>query len=161
MQTCLKVMRHIRRGLFLLSAVLIAIATALATVNAIARFFGEGFTWTEELCSYCIVLMAYLAIPHLEGANDQLCISAIDLWVKGKVGQTILNYIRSLVTSVVLVVMGWHGVDVMLKAFRRNQLTYVLHMPKGILYAIAMVCLVVGVLTLLVIMICNKGEADE
>lgn len=154
-------MRYIRRGLFLLSAVLIAIATALATVNAIARFFGEGFTWTEELCSYCIVLMAYLAIPHLEGANDQLCISAIDLWVKGKVGQTILNYIRSLVTSVVLVVMGWHGVDVMLKAFRRNQLTYVLHMPKGILYAIAMVCLVVGVLTLLVIMICNKGEADE
>lgn len=161
MQTCLKVMRYIRRGLFLLSAVLIAIATALATVNAIARFFGEGFTWTEELCSYCIVLMAYLAIPYLEGANDQLCISAIDLWVKGKVGQTILNYIRSLVTGVVLVVMGWHGVDVMLKAFRRNQLTYVLHMPKGILYAIAMVCLVVGVLTLLVIMICNKGEADE
>lgn len=161
MQTSLKVMRYIRRGLFLISAVLIAIATALATVNAIARFFGEGFTWTEELCSYCIVLMAYLAIPHLEGANDQLCISAIDLWVKGKVGQTILNYIRSLVTSVVLVVMGWHGVDVMLKAFRRNQLTYVLHMPKGILYAIAMVCLVVGVLTLLVIMICNKGEADE
>lgn len=161
METCVKIMRHIRHFMFMLSAVLIAIATALATVNAIARFFGEGFTWTEELCSYCIVLMAYLAIPYLEGANDQLCISAIDLWVKGKVGQTVLSYIRSLVTSVVLVIMGWHGVDVMLKAFRRNQLTYVLHMPKGILYAIAMVCLVVGVLTLLVIMICNKGEADQ
>lgn len=145
----------------MISAVLIAIATALATANAIARFFGEGFTWTEELCSYCIVLMAYLAIPYLEGANDQLCISAIDLWVKGKAGQTVLNYIRSLVTGAVLVLMGWNGVDVMLKAFRRNQLTYVLHMPKGILYAVAMICLLVGVLTLVVIMVCNKGEADK
>lgn len=154
-------MRYIRRALFLVSAALIAIATALATVNAIARFFGAGFTWTEELCSYCIVLMAYLAIPHLEGANDQLCISAIDMWVKGKTGQTILSYIRGVITSVVLVIMGWYGVDVMMKAFRRNQLTYVLHMPKGVLYAVAMVCLAVAVITLVVIMACNKGEADK
>ena len=79
MQVCVKITRYVRTFLFSISALLIAVATALATLNAIVRFAGKGFTWSEELCSYCIVLMVYLAIPYLEGAGDQLCISAIDL----------------------------------------------------------------------------------
>ena len=62
MQVCVKITRYVRTFLFSISALLIAVATALATLNAIVRFAGKGFTWSEELCSYCIVLMVYLAI---------------------------------------------------------------------------------------------------
>ena len=161
MQVCVKITRYVRTFLFSISALLIAVATALATLNAIVRFAGKGFTWSEELCSYCIVLMVYLAIPYLEGAGDQLCISAIDLWVKGKTGQRILNYIRGIITSVIMVVLGYLGLDVMMKAFKRNQVTYVLQMPKGVLYAIAMICIVVALVVWVVLMLCNKGDFDH
>ena len=161
MQVCVKGTRYVRRFLFTISAILIAAATALATLNAVVRFFGMGFIWAEELCSYCIVLMVYLAIPHLEGSGDQLCISAIDALVKGKTGQRILNYIRGVITSVIMVVLGYHGFDVMMKAFKRSQVTYVLQMPKGALYAVAMACILVALVVWVVLMLCNKGEFDE
>ena len=49
----------------------------------------------------------------------------------------------------------------MLKAFKRNQLTYILQLPKGVLYGIVMLCLFITVIVWLVIMICNKGEFEH
>ena len=161
MQTVVKITRYVRRFLFAISALLIAVSTGFAAFNAIARRFGASFTWAEELYTYCVVMMVYLALAHLEGSGDQLCITAIDMWVKGKTGQRILNYIRGILTSVALVILGWHGIDVMLKAFKRSQVTYILHMPKGILYAVAMGSLFISVLVWVVLMICNKGDFDD
>jgi len=143
------------------SAVLIALATALATINTVARFFTGGFTWSEELCTYCVVLMVYLAMPYLERAGDQLCITAIDLWVKGERAQRILSYIRGIITSAAMLVLGYYGVDVMLKAFKRHQVTYVLQLPRGGLYAIVLVCIFVAVAAWVVLMLCKKGEFDD
>ena len=78
-----------------------------------------------------------------------------------KTGQRILNYIRGIITSVIMVVLGYHGLDVMMKAFKRNQVTYVLQMPKGVLYAIAMICIVVALVVWVVLMLCNKGDFDH
>ena len=161
MQACLKILRSIRHILFSISAILIAFATAVATLNAIVRFFGVSFTWAEELCSYGIVLMVYLALPYLEGAGDQLTISAIDLWVKGEIGQRILRYIQGIITSVVMVILGYHGLDVMMRAFRRSQVTYVLQIPRGALYAIVLVCILVALLTWIALMLFRKGDYDE
>lgn len=162
MQVCVKATRYVRRFLFAIAAILIAGATGFAAFNAISRFFFHlTFSWAEELCTYCVVLMVYLAIPHLEGCGDQLCITAIDLWVKNKTAQRILNYIRGLITSAALVILGWHGFDVMLKAFKRNQVTYTLQIPKGALYAAAMACLIITVIVWIVLMLCNKGDFDD
>lgn len=162
MQVCVKISRWVCRILFLISAILIAVATGFAAFNALTRFFLDlTFNWAEELCTYCVVLMVYLAIPILEHTGDQLCITAIDMWVKGSLGQRILNYVRGLITGAAMVILGWHGVDVMLKAFKRSQVTYILQLPKGILYAIAMGCIAIAVLVWLIIMICNKGEFDN
>ena len=153
--------RWVRRVLFSISAILIAVATGFAAFNAIVRFFGVSFNWAEELCTYCVVMMVYLCLPHLEGTGDQLCITAIDLWVKGKTGQRILNYIRGILTGGALVILGWYGLDVMKKAFKRAQVTYILQLPKGILYAVAAACILIAVLVWLILMICNKGEFDD
>lgn len=162
MQATVKASRSVCKALFLVSAILIAIATGFAAFNAITRFFLDlTFNWAEELCTYCVVLMVYLAIPKLEHTGDQLCITAIDLWVKGEKAQRILNYIRGLITGAAMVILGWNGISVMLKAFKRHQVTYILQLPKGALYAIAMGCLLLAVLVWLVIMICNKGEFDN
>lgn len=161
MQVCVKVSRYVHHALFSVAALLIAISTAFATINAIARFFTGGFTWSEELCTYCIVLMVYLAMPYLEAKGDQLCISAIDLWVKGKTGQRILNYIRGIITSVVMILLGYHGFDVMLKAFKRSQVTFVLQLPKGGLYAIALICILITLAVWVILMLCNKGDFDN
>lgn len=162
MQACVKVSRWVCRILFVISAALIAVATGFAAFNALTRFFLDlTFNWAEELCTYCVVLMVYLAIPGLEHTGDQLCITAIDLWVKGSLGQRILNYVRGLITGAAMVILGWNGYSVMLKAFKRNQVTYILQLPKGALYAIAMGCMAIAVLVWLVIMICNKGDFDN
>lgn len=162
MQASVKASRWVCKSLFLISAILIAIATGFAAFNAITRFFLDlTFNWAEELCTYCVVLMVYLAIPRLEFTGDQLCITAIDLWVKSPKAQRILTYVRGVITGAALVILGWNGIDVMLKAFKRNQMTYILQLPKGTLYAIAMGCLVIAVLAWLIIMIFNKGEFDN
>ena len=57
--------------------------------------------------------------------------------------------------------LTYYGFSVTLTAFERSQVTYVLHMPKGILYGIATLTLALTVIVWLVIMICNKGEFDE
>lgn len=161
MQVIVKATGYVRRFLMAVSAICIAVSTVFATINAIARFTVSGFSWAEELCTYCIVLMVYLALPHLEGTGDQLCITAIDLWVKGKTGQRILNYIRGIITSVTMAVLGYYGLQVMLKAFKRSQVTFVLQLPKGVLYGIAAACIAITLIIWLVLMICNKGEFDE
>ncbi len=162
MQICVKASRTVCKGLFFVSAILIAIATAFASFNALTRFFLDlTFNWADELCTYCVVMMVYLAIPMLEHTGDQLCITAIDLWVKNPTGQRILNYIRGIVTGAAMVILSYHGFNVMLKAFKRSQVTYILQLPKGVLYAIAMACLAIAVLVWLVIMICNKGDFDH
>ena len=161
MQICLKVTRKINKFLMGISAILIALATALATVNAFMRFFSSGVAWSEEMTSYCVVLLVYLAIPLLELTGDQLNITAIDLVVKGKTAQRVLNYIRGLVTGSAMVILAYYGFTVMSNAFMRSQVTYVLHIPKGILYGLTTGCLVLAVLAWLVIMIFNKGDFDE
>ena len=146
----------------IIAATALTTMTFAAVMNVITRYvFKHPFTWAEELYTYCVVMMVYLALAHLEGSGDQLCITAIDMWVKGKTGQRILNYIRGILTSAALVILGWHGIDVMLKAFKRSQVTYILHMPKGILYAVAMGSLFISVLVWVVLMICNKGDFDD
>jgi TRAP-type C4-dicarboxylate transport system permease small subunit len=157
----LKITRQIRVFLMAISSTFIAMATALATLNALARRLALGVAWSEELTSYFVVLLVFLAIPYLEGKGDQLCITAIDLVVKGETGQRILNYIRGLATSAACVMLTYYGFSVTLTAFERSQVTYVLHMPKGILYGIATLTLALTVIVWLVIMICNKGEFDE
>ena len=160
MQRCVLITRRIRKILFAISALFIAAASAIASINAILRFCGVGFGWADELYTYLVVLMVYLALAHLEGTGDQLCITAIDSLVKSKKGQTILNYIRGIITSAALITLGYYGINVTMKAFQRHQVTYILQLPKGILYAIAMACLLITVLVWLVIMICNKGQFD-
>ncbi len=161
MQMCVKAARYIRKAFFAVSAVFIALASALAAINAILRFAGMGFGWADELYVYLVVLMVYLALPQLEGTGDQLCISAIDMWVKGTVGKKILNYFRQIVTSIALCGLAYYGFKVMLKAFARNQKTYILMLPKGMLYGVAVISLIVAVAMLVIIMICNKGEFDD
>jgi len=161
MGKCVIIMRHIRKVFFIISAGFITAATALAAVNAILRFLGVGLAWADELYIYLVVLMVYLALPRLEGAGDQLCITAIDSWVKGEKGKRILNYFRQVITTAALIVLSYYGFQVMLKAFVRNQVTYILMIPKGILYLIAAVSIVVTILALLVVIICSKGEFDN
>lgn len=162
MRVCVKGMHYVTQALFAVSAVLIAAATGFAAFNAITRFFLDlTFNWAEELCTYCVVLMVYLVIARLEFTGDQLCITAIDLWVKNATAQRVLNYIRGILTGAALTILGWHGISVMLKAFKRHQVTYILRLPKGILYAVALGCLAITVLVWLVLMICNKGDFEH
>ena len=60
-----------------------------------------------------------------------------------------------------MLVLGYYGVDVMLKAFKRHQVTYVLQLPRGGLYAIVLVCIFVAVAAWVVLMLCKKGEFDD
>ena len=161
MKTCVKITGYIRRFMFMVSGAFIGLATALAALNALLRFFGLGLGWADEMYVYLVVLMIYIALPQLEGTGDQLCITAIDSWVKNPKAQRALNYIRGIITSAALCTIAYYGFNVMVKAFKRNQLTYILQLPKGVLYGIVMLCLFITVIVWLVIMICNKGEFEH
>ena len=126
---------------------------------------GRDFWQTQSVRRLGVESMTLSDGPHgirkQEGTGDQLCITAIDSWVKNPIGQRILNYIRGIITSLALCTIAYYGFNVMLKAFKRNQLTYILQLPKGVLYGIVMLCLFITVIVWLVIMICNKGEFEH
>lgn len=64
----------------------IAIATFLASINAVLRFTkGSGFDFSDEMCVYLIALMVFLAMGYLEYTDNHLTIDIFNTSVKNPV----------------------------------------------------------------------------
>ena len=160
--TIIKTTRNISRFLWSVAGFFVIASTLIITANTIMRyFFGDPFTWSDELSTYLVIIMVFLALPFLEYSGNQLCIGAILSIVKSEKGRRILVYVRGLLTLGATSIMTYFGFSVTYRAYERALVTYVLHIPKYITYGITAACFVITIIVWLVIMGFRKGEYDK
>ncbi len=141
-----------------LAAIFIFLSTFLAAVNAILRFsIGAGFPWSEELSSYFVVMLVFIALPNLEYTNRQLSIGVLNSFVHNPTVLKGIAIFRGLITLGFLGMLVKLGIDITQKAHMRETVTFVLQMPRFLLYGTVTLFFVIAILSW-VIVICKKGE---
>ena len=141
-----------------IGALFIFLSTLLAAINAILRFtIGAGFPWSEELCSYFVVMLVFICIPYLEYSDKQLSIGVLNSILKNKTAKKVITIIRGLFTLGFLAVLVYLGVEVAQKAFDRETVTFVLQIPRFILYSIVTAFFALAIISWIIV-ICRKGE---
>ncbi len=139
-----------------------AAATLLAAINAILRYtIGAGFVFSDELCVYLIACMVFIALGYLEFTDNHLTIDIFNSVVKNPIIKKIVLYVRGGITMIFYIILIHHGLEMTTKAFTRHIVTNVLRMPRGIIYLIVVVSMILAVASWVVIMICRKGEFEE
>ena len=157
-----KRLRMINRALWIAAGFLILFSTILAGINVVVRnIFISSFPWAEELCTFAVILLVYLALPYLESSNNQLCIGVIFSIVKSDKGRKVLVYIRGFITMAASALITYYGIIVTYRTMLRMVITPVLQMPKGVFYAIMAACFALTIITWLVILTAKKGIYDE
>ena len=80
----LKITRQIRVFLMAISSTFIAMATALATLNALARRLALGVAWSEELTSYFVVLLVFWPFPTSKARVINFALRPLTWWSRVK-----------------------------------------------------------------------------
>lgn len=134
-------------------------AALMACVNVISRYgFHHSFDWAEELCTYIIVLVVFQTFAWLETEDQQLCIDLITSVVKNQKVLLFLHVLRGILTLIITGLLVKYGWDSMMTAYRLGTSTYVLLIPRYIMYIFVLfgyVCVMLGWLSVLLL---NKGR---
>ena len=154
--------KMVYRTLARVAGFMILLAAFFACVNSVSRyFFDHSFSWAEELCTYICTLVVFLTFAYLETEDQQLCIDLLTSTVKNKTALLVLYILRGIVTLVVTAILIRFGFSSMLSAYKLGTVTYVLHLPRYIMYCVVLfgyVCVMLGWLSVLLF---NKGRKFE
>lgn len=162
MNIIISALDKINKFLLSVAAVFICVSTFFAAINAILRFtVGAGVPWSEELCSYLIVMLVFIAISYLEYTDKQLSIGILNNFLKNDLAKRVITIIRGLITMGFLGMLFYYGLEVTQKAYERNTVTFVLQMPRFILYGIVTVCFAIAIISWIVNIIIRKGEIKD
>lgn len=150
------------RTLARFAGLMVLIAAVMACANFISRyFFHHSFSWAEEACTYMCTLVVFLAFAYLETEDQQLCIDLLTSTLKNKTVLLILYILRGIVTLLVTGILIKYGFASMLTAHKLGTVTYVLHLPRYVLYCVVLfgyACVMLGWLSVLLF---NKGRKFE
>lgn len=137
-------------------------AALFACFNVICRKgFDYSFAWAEELCTYICTLVVFITFAWLETEDQQLCIDLVTSTVKNKTVLLVLYVLRGIVTMVITGILIRYGISAMLTAFNLGTVTYVLKLPRYIMYAVVnfgYICVMLGWVSVLLL---NKGRKFE
>ena len=122
---------------------------------------GTGFAFSDEACVYLIAVMVFIASGYLEFTDNHLTIDIFNSTVKNPVIKKIVLYVRGIITMVFYGILIKYGFTVTQTAFKRQMVTNVIRMPKGIIYGAVTISLVLAVISWVVLLICRKGEFEE
>lgn len=139
----------------------IAIATFLASINAVLRFTkGSGFDFSDEMCVYLIALMVFLAMGYLEYTDNHLTIDIFNTSVKNPVVKKIVLYCRGIITMIFDGMLIYYGITVTRTAYVRETVTNVMQIPRCYIYGIVTASMIVAFASWIVLLICRKGEFE-
>jgi len=134
-------------------------AAIFACINVFCRYLlNHSFNWAEELCTYVIVLCVFFTFAWLETEDQQLCIDIVTASVKNKKTLLVLYILRGIVTLAIISILIYYGWSSMITAQQLGTATYVLKIPRYIMYALVLIgyaCVIIGWLSVLLL---NKGR---
>ena len=161
----LKGLDAVNRGFYFVSMMLLMASTILATLNAVTRKFFPGFggfTWAEELCSYCCVLMLFIGCAYLELTNKHLMIGVVVTLIRNDkaraVVERVLRILRGAVTLFLLGIVVRYGFVVLQNMYTGNLVTYALRWPKLYFFIPMLVGFVMVLIVWASILVINKGK---
>ena len=138
-------------------ACLFFIATALTSFNAIARYvFKYVIFGSEELCTYIVLVIAFLMFPIMDAENRHL---KIDIFANSSASQKlkdVIYIIRGVISIGIcgtLAFYGWRAVDIATKYQSKSS---TLRIPKNVMFGLAAVSFVIAVLSWIFILLFNK-----
>lgn len=147
------------RTLARVSGALVLAAALLACINVVSRYcFDHSFSWAEELCTFVCTLIVFLTFAYLETEDQQLCIDLVTSMVKNQKILLVLYILRGIVTLVITALLVKYGIDSTLSAFDLGTRTYVMKLPRFVMYGVAVfgyACVMLGWLSVLLM---NKGR---
>lgn len=162
MKACRNAVDRLMLWLVSAAAVLLGVSTILATVNAFCRkFLLISIPWSEELCTYCVVIAVFLVIPYLELKDKQLSIGLLGSVVKSQKFLKVVFLIRGVFITLLGVIIVKFGINSTQAAHASNVMTYVLKWPKSIFFAIAVGCFALAIISWISIFALNKGDKFE
>ena len=154
--------KTVYRTLARFAGFMVLFAALFAVVNFVGRyFFDHTFAWAEEMCTYVCTLVVFLTFAYLETEDQQLCIDLVTSTVKNKTVLLVLYILRGIVTMIITGILIKFGFASMLSAYTLGTVTYVLHLPRYIMYCVVLfgyVCVMLGWLSVLLV---NKGRKFE
>lgn len=153
----IKGLEGLHKGLRVAVVIFYSIATVLTTINAISRYvFRYVIFGSEELCSYSILLVAFLMFPIIEAKNGHLRIDIFDTVSKNEKLKKIVYIIRGIFTMGICGTLVFYGWRVTMVAYRYKSASNVLKIPKDILFGVTTLCFVFAIIGWLCILIFNK-----
>lgn len=146
-----------------ISGILVGLSAFMATINALLRKIASfSFPWAEELCTYAVVMAAFLAIPYLEFKGRQLSVDLLANAVKNKPKAVrALRIFSSIIIMVVCCVIVWYGWISSMTAIETEITTFVLSWPRAIYFIFAVVCLALAVIASIFSIILDGPTEDE
>ena len=158
-QKFIRAQQVVYRTMARVAGALVLLAVILACVNVVSRYcFNHSFSWAEEFCTYLCTLVVFLVFAWLETEDQQLCIDLVTSTVKNKTVLLVLYILRGIVTLVITALLIRYGVTALVKAYDMGTVTYVMKLPRYIMYGVVIfgyVCVMLGWLSVLFL---NKGR---
>jgi TRAP-type C4-dicarboxylate transport system permease small subunit len=158
----------VNKAFFMVSIFFLCASTVLATLNAITRkfFIGfGGFTWAEELSTYCCVLMLFIGVAYLELTNKHLSIGILENLVRDEKKRAVLDpalrIFRGIVTLFLLGIVIRYGIIVLQNMAASNMITWALRVPKLWFFIPMLAGFAMVIVVWVSLLIFNKGKAVD
>ncbi len=156
------VLKRLYNALGMFGGFMLAVSTFLAALNAILRYgFKAGMPWSEEVCTYLCILLTFLAISWLETEDRHLSIDIFNTTVKSEVVKKIIYIVRGIITLGIFAILIKSGFGTIKSTFQTQAVTYVLQIPRYILYTIVVGSYALFIIGWLAILFCNRGSKFE
>jgi TRAP-type C4-dicarboxylate transport system permease small subunit len=152
-------MRRIFNAMGMAAGLLMGFATLLAAVNAICRYaLNHSIVWAEELSTYICVLIVFVALAWMESEDRQLKIDIFNEKVKNEALKRAIFVLRGLVTLAIFALLIYSGFHTIVSTYNTHSVTYVLKIPRFILYIFVVFSYVFASIGWLGVLLLNKGR---
>lgn len=126
--------------------ILLVVMSVLMFVNVVLRYvFKSGIIWSDEVCRYCFVVTAFLAVPYCLRKRNLMRMDSIQKALPFKAR----FIVETVVNAVIIAFFTYYSVTCVTtirKQYRQGAESEILLFPMYILYIIIMVCYVLSVL---------------
>lgn len=155
----MELIRKVNAVIGTVAGVFLGISVFFATINAFVRYgLGSSFPWAEEFCTYLVVILVFLVQPWLESTDEQLSIGILNSKLKNEKVRKAIFVFRGIITVIIFYFLVKFGIYVIEKAYISKTVTYVLQIPRYILYAITTCIFGLVIVEWLAVILFNKGE---
>jgi len=158
----MKIVDRINSSLVSVSALFLAVSVTFSTLNALGRyFFNFHYPWADEFNSFLIVFAVFLTQGWLERRDDQLTIGVLENVVKNRLVLRAVFVLRGIVTMAIFGIFVRYGIFMVENAYASQVVTFMLQIPRYILYAITTAIFCWIIVVWLSMILSNKGAKLE